>query len=177
MTKLTLSSIGSTYVSAPKLNANFEAISAAFDAVVWRDGSTPNFMLDDLDLNDYQLLNLGDPVLPHNATTKLYVDDLFDYLFDLLQATDLSLSLDIAQLREDMEAGDATLAASIQFNASVSADANAATAQLVLDLESVVETNQQCDPTILDCYLNDLLSLTLFSTPPEYRLSIYSLHL
>lgn len=142
MTKLTLSSIGSTYVSAPKLNANFEAISAAFDAVVWRDGSTPNFMLDDLDLNDYQLLNLGDPVLPHNATTKLYVDDLFDYLFDLLQATDLSLSLDIAQLREDMEAGDATLAASIQFNASVSADANAATAQLVLDLESVVETNQ-----------------------------------
>lgn len=142
MTKITLSPIGSTYVSAPKLNANFEAISQAFERVVFRDASSPSFLLDDIDFNDFQILNLGDPVLPHNASTKLYVDDLFDYLFDLLQATDLSLSLDIAQLREDMEAGDATLAASISFNASVAADANAATAQTVLDLQAVVDSNQ-----------------------------------
>ena len=56
------------------MNNNFEAIEAGFaDSVSLSQGGT---MTHDIDMNNYQLLNLRSPTLSHNAVTKEYVDSL-----------------------------------------------------------------------------------------------------
>lgn len=55
----TLTDITAAFASASKVNANFDAIEVAFDNTVSRDGSSPNQMLADFDLNSNDLLNVG----------------------------------------------------------------------------------------------------------------------
>ena len=57
--KPSLNSITSGYASVTTLNENFEALRNAFDNTLSRDGSTPNSMLADLDLNGNDILNAG----------------------------------------------------------------------------------------------------------------------
>lgn len=57
MAKLTLNSIGSRYGSIDALNDNFDAIEAAFENTLSRDGDTPNFMQTPLDMNGYGIIN------------------------------------------------------------------------------------------------------------------------
>ena len=54
----TLNTISSGYASQSQLNENFTNIQTAFDNTLSLDGSTPNAMQADLDLNDYDLLNV-----------------------------------------------------------------------------------------------------------------------
>jgi hypothetical protein len=74
MTAPVLSDINSNFASIPKINSNFDKIEESFAEVVHTD--VVSTMLVDLDMNDNQLLNLGAPLLPHNAATKSYVDNL-----------------------------------------------------------------------------------------------------
>lgn len=55
-----ISGVVSGYSSQEKLNANFEAILEAFDNTLSRDGSTPNTINADLDLNGNDLLNVSE---------------------------------------------------------------------------------------------------------------------
>lgn len=55
--KPTITTITSGYASNTQLNANFEALRAAFDNTISRDGSTPNTMSADLDLNGNDIIN------------------------------------------------------------------------------------------------------------------------
>ena len=55
--KATLTDIGSGYASGTTLDANFDAINDKLDNTVSRDGSTPNSMEADFDLNNYDLIN------------------------------------------------------------------------------------------------------------------------
>lgn len=55
----TLSDISNILTSATALNANWDAIQTAFQNTLSRDGSGPNQMLSDLDLNGNDLLNVG----------------------------------------------------------------------------------------------------------------------
>lgn len=55
-----ITTIGSGYTSTTTLNANFEALRDAFDNVVSLDGSLPNSLQADLDLNNNALLNVSD---------------------------------------------------------------------------------------------------------------------
>lgn len=57
--KPTITTIASGYASNTQLNNNFTAISNAFDNTLSLDGSTPNTMAADLDLNGKALLNVG----------------------------------------------------------------------------------------------------------------------
>lgn len=57
MAKLTLNTIGSRYGSIDALNDNFNAIEAAFDNTLSRDGDAPNFMQTPLDMNGYAIIN------------------------------------------------------------------------------------------------------------------------
>jgi len=59
MAKLTLSNISSRYASVAALNANFAAIVAAIENTLSRDGTSPNVMEADIDLNSNNLLNVG----------------------------------------------------------------------------------------------------------------------
>ena len=55
--KPTVSSITSGYASNTQLNANFEALRDSFDNTLSLDGSTPNSMGADLNLNSNDILN------------------------------------------------------------------------------------------------------------------------
>lgn len=61
MAKLTLSPIASAYQSTTQLNDNFDAIEAAIENTLSRDGSTPNTMEADLDMNGFTIINLKEP--------------------------------------------------------------------------------------------------------------------
>ena len=71
----TITTITSGYLSNSQLNSNFTNILTAFDNTVSLDGSTPNTMSGDLDMDSNQLLNLATPTTDYNAATKKYVDD------------------------------------------------------------------------------------------------------
>lgn len=57
--KPSVTTITSGYASNTQLNANFTALRNAFDNTLSLDGSTPNAMLADLDLNNNDLLNVN----------------------------------------------------------------------------------------------------------------------
>lgn len=57
--KPTLTTITAGFASNTQLNNNFTAVRNAFDNTLSLDGSTPNAMLADLDLNGNSLLNVG----------------------------------------------------------------------------------------------------------------------
>jgi parallel beta-helix repeat protein/putative cofactor-binding repeat protein len=59
MSKLTLTPINSRYGSIDALNDNFASIEEAFENTVSRDGTGPNFLESDLDVNGNALLNVG----------------------------------------------------------------------------------------------------------------------
>lgn len=59
MAKLTLTTILSGYYTLNQLNANFDAIEAAFEKCVFRDGTGPNAMDNDLDMGGYNIVNCG----------------------------------------------------------------------------------------------------------------------
>lgn len=54
-----LTNISSGYASSTQLNDNFAKLVEAFNNTLSLDGSTPNAMKADLDLNGYNLLNVG----------------------------------------------------------------------------------------------------------------------
>jgi hypothetical protein len=58
--KPTLTNISSGFASNTQLNNNFQELRNAFDNTLSLDGSTPNAMLADLDLNGNNINNVGD---------------------------------------------------------------------------------------------------------------------
>ena len=61
MAKLTLSSINSDYASRTTLNTNFDRIETAMEKTLSRDGTSPNFMTSNLDMNSRRIINLPAP--------------------------------------------------------------------------------------------------------------------
>lgn len=61
MAKLTLNDVTSGYSSATVINANNDRIEMALENTLSRDGSTPNTMAANLDLNSNRVVNLGSP--------------------------------------------------------------------------------------------------------------------
>jgi len=55
----TINTISSGYASQTQLNENFENINTALENTLSRDGSLPNAMNADLDLNNNDLLNVN----------------------------------------------------------------------------------------------------------------------
>lgn len=60
MAKLILNTIGSRYGSIDSLNDNFDAIEQALENTLSRDGTSPNAMEADLDMNSNDILNASD---------------------------------------------------------------------------------------------------------------------
>ena len=59
MAKIVLNNITSGYASVDLLNENFAAIEAAFENTLSRNGTSPNTLTADLDVNHQDLLNVG----------------------------------------------------------------------------------------------------------------------
>lgn len=76
MAKLTLADIAAGYASTTTINNNNALIEAALENTLSRDGTTPNQMSADIDLNSNFVANLGVPTNDAHAATKKYVDDI-----------------------------------------------------------------------------------------------------
>lgn len=74
MAKLTLSAITSGYLPITTVNANWDAIETALENTLSRDGTAPNAMAADLDMDSNNILNLPTPGGPAEPATKAYVD-------------------------------------------------------------------------------------------------------
>lgn len=59
MSKLTLNNIASGFATNTIINSNFDAIEAALENTVSRDGSSPNHMLAELNMNSFPITNVG----------------------------------------------------------------------------------------------------------------------
>lgn len=71
MPKVSLNTIGSRYGSIDALNDNFDAIEAAFENTLSLDGTSPNAMEADLDMNSNNILNTGSVY-----TSSLYINGI-----------------------------------------------------------------------------------------------------
>ena len=74
MAKLTLNAIGSRYGSIDALNDNSDLIEAAFENTLSRDGTGPNNMEADLDMDSHRIINLANGVNNQDAVTKTQLD-------------------------------------------------------------------------------------------------------
>jgi len=59
MAKLTLTTINSGYYTTTQLNANFDAIEAIMERIIFRDGTAPNAMQNDFDMGGWNIVNCG----------------------------------------------------------------------------------------------------------------------
>lgn len=78
MPKITLPTIESGYGSTEALNQAFADIAEAFDNTVSRDGSSPNQLTADLDLNGHTLLNTATSDDPASLVTLATMQDYVD---------------------------------------------------------------------------------------------------
>ena len=58
-----------------QINDNFQALQAAIENTVSRDGTVPNYMDADFDLNSYRIINAGDPVGERDVVTLKYFEE------------------------------------------------------------------------------------------------------
>lgn len=128
MAKLTLSTIGSRYGSIDALNANFDAIEAALENTLSLDGTVPNGMEVDLDMNSHKIINLSDPTNNGDAVTKGWLLEQEGNAAASAEAAALSASL-AEQSAVDAEAAAVTTTAAAGYAASAEASATTATTQ------------------------------------------------
>lgn len=80
-----ITTVTSGYQANTALNQNFTNIRNQFDNVLALDGSTPNSMLADFDMNGNQILNLPTPTGPNDPMRKQDVEDTLDNVYELYQ--------------------------------------------------------------------------------------------
>ena len=95
-----ITTVTSGYTSQDTINTNFENVRDQFDNTLSRDGSTPNTMDADFDMNSNDILNAnevntkalkinGEAVAPTEfVTDKLAIEKEYETVADLLAATD-----------------------------------------------------------------------------------------
>lgn len=89
MSKLTIAPINSGYRSAEALTENFEAIAEAVENTLSRDGTGPNQMEADLDMNSNRVINLPAPTL---GTEPLRLQDLENEVEDFFNESTTSFT-------------------------------------------------------------------------------------
>jgi hypothetical protein len=100
LTKVTLNSFGSDYVSKQNLNANNTIIQNAFENTLSRDGTSPNAMGASLDMNGHRILNLPAPVDP---TDPVRMEDIATTeAMDAAIAAAAQVTIDKAAIDADM---------------------------------------------------------------------------
>ena len=72
----TLDSVTNNDTAATALiNDNFKELQKAVENTLSRNGTTPNFMDADLDMNSYRIINSADPVEDNDIVNLKYVNE------------------------------------------------------------------------------------------------------
>ena len=80
-----ITTVTSGYQANTALNQNFTNIRNQFDNALSLDGSTPNSMLADFDMNGNKILNLPTPTQPNDPMRKQDVEETLDNVYELYQ--------------------------------------------------------------------------------------------
>jgi hypothetical protein len=76
MSKVVLQTLSSGSFTVDLLNANFAALAAAIENTLSRDGTSPNSMSNNFDMNGYKILNLGFAGSANEPITKAQLEAL-----------------------------------------------------------------------------------------------------
>jgi hypothetical protein len=127
MAKLVLTDITGSYASVAALNANFALTETALENTLSRDGTAPNTMLADIDLNSNDLLNV-------NSILAQYFKDSSGNLVSLADVNTLGAIVADLELLADIQDG------TIATNAITTVAANSANVTTVAGISSNVTT-------------------------------------
>lgn len=129
MTKLVLATVDNLEnqtTAVGTINSNSTAISAALENTLSRDGTSPNTMTADIDMNSHTLLNLTDPTNNQNPVTLAYGNA--HYGNSLNSANAAAASAAAASASQTAAATSASNASTSETNAAASASAASASA-------------------------------------------------
>ena len=120
MSKLTLPPLAAGFRSSNRLNENFDAIEAALENTLSRDGTTPNQMSAVLDMNSNRIINLDEPVDDNDAVRLVDVEDAIDLA---VSVGDIQAYVDDAQTAQEaaetaQELAEETLSAILELTPS-----------------------------------------------------------
>ena len=118
-----ITTIASGYYSRQALNSNFQNLKDGFDNTLSLDGSTPNFMQADLDLNGYSIANAGDIIVNGQPVISLLNNSVASIASSEAQAI---ASSNAAANSANAAANSATAAAADEVSSATNA-ASAAT--------------------------------------------------
>jgi polygalacturonase len=91
MAKLTLNTIGSRYGSIDALNDNSDLVEAALENTLSRDGTGPNNMEFDLDMDSNSILNADTVFADKVRSDELYINNTLVVPSNLAQATNANV--------------------------------------------------------------------------------------
>ena len=151
MTKLTLTDINNVLTSQDDINANSRATETAVENTLSRDGSAPNEMHTDLDMNSYRVLNSPDGLHAQDLVT---VGQL-----EALTAESVTDALDSATLIDIIDT-DELLGDSLQHVHGATSESNIQTPVVVSDSKTLTVDDYNRN---LDCYNATEILLTLDS--------------
>lgn len=151
MTKTaTIKTISSGYASNTQLNFNFEALNDKFDNTLSLDGSTPNSMGADLDMNGNDILNTGNFDVDTLTVDGATIND------SIIAAADAITNADVVLTGLDRVATNADAATTTQDALDTAADVVLTHADVVLTHADVVTTTQDALDTAADVVLTGL---------------------
>lgn len=148
MSKLNLNDIVNPDSAAGVINTNSQRIEDEFDKVLYRDGTQPNAMLSNLDMNGYRVTNLPDPVSDAEPVRK--------GRFDLLEAR--------ADQMDTQVANAAASAASAAASAAAAEAAFAEDGTIILGNVAFTQSGAGAKTRTVTDKLKDWLSAADFGT-------------
>lgn len=96
MAKITLNNLANLQneeTTIDRINSNSVAVATAMEKTLYRDGSTPNQMEAELDMDGNRIINLPTPLSNTEAVTKAYVDNLSGLAIELADIANNVLSI------------------------------------------------------------------------------------
>jgi hypothetical protein len=153
MAKLTVTTITGGFASIAELNDNFAAIQTAMENTLSRDGTTPNQMAADLDMNSNQIINLPDPATSTEPLTLGYGESLWGNASTYADAAAVSAaaaSVSETNAAASEAAADADATSTAADAVSTAADAASTAADAIATAADRVQTGLDAAATAAD---------------------------
>lgn len=169
MAKLTLSDLSSLENQSSAIatiNANNTLIENALELTLSRDGTAPNIMVADLDMNSNQILNLPTPVATNDAVTKGYADSAYgNSLENAASAAASAVAATASQVASAASAAAAVVSANAASSSSSAATISAAAASSSATASAASAVTSASNATVVAGFKYNFESSTSMAAP------------